>query len=324
MNLHLSISRRYDQIRAMTYIRLLLGMFAAMVMGAGLSACSNTADPVQLDTASEGKPSLWKVTGTRPEQTGTAYMFGTIHILPKDVNWRTPLLETAISQSDELIIEVLGLEDTVGTAKIFTKLAISPDQPEIETRVKPSLRADLNSVIDKSKIPTFALNRMESWAAALSLASAQSSNLGLDANEGVEKKLVAQFGKLKKPIVGLETVEQQLGYFDTLPEMQQRAMLTSVVEEAADAKTSFEDLFNAWISGDGDAIVEISNTGILEDPETREKLLVARNRDWDEQLDRKLQKPGTYFVAVGTAHLVGPDAVQVMLEKRGYKIEKIQ
>src|SRR5690606_40310393 len=65
------------------------------------------------------------------------------------------------------------------------------------------------------KIPTFALNRMESWAAALSLASAQSSNLGLDANEGVEKKLVAQFGKLKKPIVGLETVEQQLGYFDT-------------------------------------------------------------------------------------------------------------
>lgn len=299
-------------------------MIAAVALGTGLSSCSNATEPVQLDTVAKGSPALWKVTGTRPEQTGTAYMFGTIHILPKDVNWRTPVLEKAISQSDRLIIEVLGLEDTAGTAKIFTKLAISPGQPEIETRVKPSLRADLNTVIDKSKIPAFALNRMESWAAALSLASAQTNNLGLDANEGVEKKLVAQFGKLKKPIDGLETIEQQLGYFDTLPETQQRAMLTSVVEEAAEAKTSFEDLFNAWITGDGDAIIEISDTGILEDPATREKLLVARNRDWAEQLDSKLQTPGTYFVAVGTAHLVGPDAVQAMLEKRGYKIERVQ
>ncbi len=296
----------------------------AILASACLVACSNTPEPVQLDTAKEGKPALWKVTGTKAEQKGSAYLFGTIHILPKGVNWRTAVLEEAISDSDQLIIEVLGLEDTQNAAKIFAKLAISPNQPEIEKRIKPSLRDDLDAVIDKSNIPEFALNRMESWAAALSLASAQTNALGLDSSEGVEKKLVAQFGELKKPVEGLESIEQQLGYFDTLPESQQREMLTSVVEEAADTKGSFEKLFNAWISGDTDGIVELSKGGILEDPKTREKLLVARNKDWTEQLDKKMQGPGLSFVAVGAAHLVGPDAVQTMLEARGYKIEKIQ
>lgn len=304
----------------MKYIQTLLTLIATVC----LAACSNAQEPVQLNTVKEGKPALWKVTGTKPEQVGEAYLFGTIHILPKDVNWRTPLLEEALKESDRLVIEVLGLEDTKNAAKIFSKLAISPNQPEIEKRVKPSLRDDLDAVIDKSNIPEFALNRMESWAAALSLASAQTNNLGLDSGEGVEKKLVAQFGEFKKPVEGLETIEQQLGYFDTLPETQQRDMLTSVVEEAADTKTSFEKLFNAWISGDTDTIVELSSGGILEDPKTREKLLIGRNQDWTDQLDKKLQSPGMSFVAVGAAHLVGPDAVQAMLEKRGYKIEKIQ
>ncbi len=304
----------------MVHLRALLALIATFC----LAACSNAAPPVQLNTVKEGKPALWKVTGTKPEQKGSAYMFGTIHILPKDVNWRTPLLETALKDSDRLIIEVLGLEDTQNAARIFSKLAISPDQPEIETRVEPSLRDDLDAVIDKSNIPEFALNRMESWAAALSLASAQTNALGLESSEGVEKKLIAQFADFKKPVEGLETIEQQLGYFDTLPESQQRDMLTSVVEEAADTKGAFEKLFNAWISGDTDKIVELSSGGILEDPKTREKLLVARNQDWTEQLDKRLQSPGISFVAVGAAHLVGPDAVQAMLEKRGYKIEKIQ
>ncbi|VAV89878.1 hypothetical protein MNBD_ALPHA04-1332 [hydrothermal vent metagenome] len=304
----------------MRYIHVFLSFIAA----ACLTACNASPQPVELNTVKEGKPSLWKVTGTKSEQKGSAFLFGTIHILPKDVKWRTPVLENAISQSDRLIIEVLGLEDTAAASKIFAKLALSPGQPGVEERVKPSLRDDLDKMIDKANIPEFALNRMESWAVALSLASAQTNGLGLTSGEGVEKKLTTQFVELKKPVEGLESIEQQLGYFDKLPEAQQREMLTSVVEEAGGTKEAFEELFNAWITGDGEKIVKLSDGGLLADPEIRQKILVDRNLDWAKQLDKKLQQPGTSFVAVGTAHLVGFDAVQEMLAKRGYKIEKIQ
>ena len=304
----------------MKFLRSLFSFFFLF----GLTACNSAAEPVQLDTVREGKPAFWKVTGGKAEQKGTAYMFGTIHLLPRDVKWRSAKLESAIAESDGLIIEVLGLEDTDNSAKIFAKLAVSPDLPSIEDRVKPSLRDELDEMVDKAGLPEFALNRMESWAVALSLASAQTNGLGLSSKEGVENRLSAQFEGMKKPIEALETIEQQLGYFDQLPENQQREMLTNVVEESGKSKEAFEELFNAWITGDSDKLVELSDGGLLENPEMREKILVARNRDWAEQLDRKLQKPGISFVAVGAAHLVGPDAVQAMLEERGYKVEKIQ
>ncbi|MGB5483402.1 TraB/GumN family protein [Parasphingorhabdus sp.] len=289
-----------------------------------LTACNNAPASVTLNTVKVGTPALWKISGTRPGQIGTAYMFGTIHILPEDVQWRTPALEDAIAQSDRLVIEVLGLDDTENAAKIFSRLAVSPGQEKLQARIKPSLRDDLDRIIDAADVPVRALNRMETWAAALSLASAQTRGLGLNSSGGVEKKLSAQFEKAGKPIEALETIELQLGYFDKLPEQQQRQMLTSVVEDSGDAQQDFEHLFNAWMTGNIEEIVTLSDGGILTDPTTREYLLVARNLNWAEQLDKRLQKTGTSLVAVGAAHLAGPDSVQSTLAKRGYKIEKIQ
>ena len=153
----------------MRIITPILTLFAALLLG----ACNNAPDPVTLNTVKTGTPALWKVSGTRPEQTGVAYMFGTIHILPDDVQWRTPALEAAIADSDRLVIEVLGLDDTGNAARIFSRLAISPGQEKLEARIKPSLRDDLDRIIDAADVPVRALNRLESWAAALSLASAQ-------------------------------------------------------------------------------------------------------------------------------------------------------
>lgn len=304
----------------MKYIRSLFAFAAAACLG----ACSNAPDPAPLETIREGKPALWKVTGTKPNHQGTAYMFGTIHLLPDDVNWQSKTLSDAMTASDTLVIEVLGLEDTQAAAKIFARLGLSAGLPDVEQRVKPSLRPDAEKIIEASGIPEFALNRMETWAAALSLASAQTNNLGLTSGQGVEKVITAKFTAMKKPVEGLETIEQQLGYFDQLPEERQRQMLTSVVEEAGETKAAFEELFNAWITGNITKLNELSDGGIIADSLMREKLLVARNADWTEQLDKKLQQSGTLFVAVGAAHLVGVDSVQSMLEKRGYKVEKIQ
>lgn len=304
----------------MRIITTLLSLLASLL----LTACNNAPDPVMLNTVKTGTPALWKVTGTQPGQVGVAYMFGTIHILPDDVQWRTPALEAAIAESDHLVIEVLGLDDPQSAAKIFSRLAVSPGQAQLEERIKPSLRQDLGQIITASNLSERTLDRMETWAAALSLASAQTRGLGLKSGGGADKKLTAQFVKAGKPIHGLETIELQLGYFDELPEAQQRQMLTSVIEESGDSQQAFEQLFNAWITGDIEQIVTLSDSGILNDPKTREYLLVRRNLDWAEQLDKRLQTPGISFVAVGAAHLAGPDAVQVVLAKRGYKIEKIQ
>jgi hypothetical protein len=37
-----------------------------------------------------------------------------------------------------------------------------------------------------------------------------------------------------------------------------------------------------------------------------------------------MKTPGTYFVAVGAAHLAGPDSVQKQLQSRGIKVHRVQ
>ena len=132
------------------------------------------------------------------------------------------------------------------------------------------------------------------------------------------------FKKADKPIRGLETMEEQLGAFDTLPEAEQRQMLKDVVSDTSDARAEFEKLLQAWASGDEAGLVQASQGGMMDTPRIREAVLVARNRVWADRLDSILKKGERPFVAVGAGHLVGPDNVREFLAAKGYKVVRVQ
>jgi uncharacterized protein YbaP (TraB family) len=54
-------------------------------------------------------------------------------------------------------------------------------------------------------------------------------------------------------------------------------------------------------------------------PEMYKVMLTDRNANWAEWIDTRLDRPGTVFVGVGTAHLAGADSVQQQLAARGIK-----
>ena len=56
----------------------------------------------------------------------------------------------------------------------------------------------------------------------------------------------------------------------------------------------------------------------------REILLTRRNARWAEWIQRRLERPGTVFVAVGAGHLAGRDSVQDFLERRGLRARRVQ
>ena len=49
-----------------------------------------------------------------------------------------------------------------------------------------------------------------------------------------------------------------------------------------------------------------------------------RDQNWADALVKKLEKPGTYFVAVGAGHLTGPDSVQRMLAEKKIVAVRVQ
>jgi uncharacterized protein YbaP (TraB family) len=95
---------------------------------------------------------------------------------------------------------------------------------------------------------------METWAAALVLAQPMMGDLGIAAGAGVEETLKAEFGALNRPVEGLETVREQLGFIDRLPEADQRVLLEGMLDQSEDMRTAFAAMLAAWARGDDAAI----------------------------------------------------------------------
>ncbi|MEA3009828.1 MAG: uncharacterized protein QOJ91_1520 [Sphingomonadales bacterium] len=267
-----------------------------------------------------GHPAMWKVA----DADTTIYLFGTIHLLPKGQGWRTAQMDKALASADELVLEIANVEDPMASAQAMAKLGMSKGLPPIAERVPEGKRAALRAMIAESGYPEAVFDRLETWAAALPLLGVTFKRLGLDPTLGVERQIGTPFRSSGKKVSGLETVEQQLGYFDSLSEDAQRALLLSVIEESADTRAQFAAMLAAWASGDLKGIERTFDDETQLSPELKAALMGRRNSAWADWLARRMEKPGTVFVAVGAGHLAGRESVQAMLKKKGLKAKRVQ
>lgn len=271
----------------------------------------------------KGAPALWKVTAA-DGKGGSAWLLGTVHSLPAAVEWQGPEIDAAIRSSDQLVIEVSGLEHKEEVSRMFSAMGVAGGLPPLSTRVPADRRPILNDLAANSDVPSAMLDHMKSWAAMLALANVSRDDWGLEQGSGVEKVLQPIFEGQSKPVSGLETIEQQFGMFDRLSETDQRAMLVSMLDGTKTARADFEKMLGDWMAGRSDELLDKANEGMLASPTIRESLLDGRNRAWADKITVMLARGQSPFVAVGAGHMAGPGGVPALLKAKGYKIERIQ
>jgi uncharacterized protein len=282
---------------------------AALALLLALGGC-NQPEPETV------KPALWEVTGPAGEQ---GWLFGTIHALPAPVEWRSPKVKTALIGSDRLVLEIKNADDPAALAEIFARLAHTPGQPPIDQRVPAETRQPLDRLLAKGGLAGRRFDNVETWAVAITLSQAASKEM--DSRHGIDREITR--AAAGKPITELEGAETQLRIFDSLPEKEQRDLLAAIVQEAGD-DTMQDRLGKAWSSGDMAAIEAETHTGLLADPELRAALLVDRNADWADKVAAMLKTGSRPLVAVGAAHMAGPDGLPALLAARGYTVTRIQ
>ena len=288
---------------------------------AALTAASVAFSPLVAKAPAAAKPAMWKLS----DKDTTIYLFGTIHLLPKGTEWRTPKFNQAATSASDLVVEtVIDEANPASAAAEMMKLAVSPNLPPLLDRVPADKRAALTGVATKSGVPMAVLDKLETWAGAFILIGVTFKELGLDPSSGVENSLKTEFTTAKKPIGQLETNAEQFGFFDTLPEAAQRKFLESVLDDPAKGRAQFAEMLAVWSRGDVNAMGETFNRELADSPDLRENLLRKRNANWSIWLQRRLAQPGTTMVAVGAGHLSGNDSVISMLKKSGYKVKRVQ
>src|SRR3546814_4347353 len=66
---------------------------------------------------------------------------------------------------------------------------------------------------------------------------------------------------------GLETIDQQIGYFDTLPDFSQIAFLNAVVKDIDTLGSTLDTLVDQWSKGDPDALAQTMNESLESTPD---------------------------------------------------------
>ena len=284
-----------------------------------LASGAAMAQTVQAPTSA--RPALWEVS----DPDTKIYLFGTIHLLPKNYLWRTKALDRAIARSDTLVVEtIVDPKNPAELGRELVRLGYAHGLPPLATRVDPAKRPMLEAAIVKTGIPRPIFDRMRTWAAAFTLLGVQFKELGLQGEEGVENNLRTAFAAAGKPIGQLESNGEQLGFFNALPEKAQRDLLEGAIETPKAASQEFSQMLRVWASGDVAGIAKTFNDQLADSPDLMDALIRRRNVAWSQWIQRRLAAPGTVLFAVGAGHLAGPNSVQTMLERQGYQVRRIQ
>lgn len=282
-------------------------------IGAGCLALALGAAPAAAE------PALFKVS----DKDSTLYLFGTVHALPEGEAWRTPDFEKAFAGAAEIWFEadVSQASDPAVMAPLQA-LFIDPANP-LSKRLSAEEHARFLAAAQKLGLPGPQLDPLRPWAVALQLTAVSLAKAGIKPEQGVEAVLTAELGERK--LRTLETVEQQLRFLAGLSPESEKEFLLATLKDIDEGPAYFERLKAAWASGDVQAMETLFLPELRSEyPETYEALLKRRNLAWVEQLDAELKGAGVDFVAVGAAHLVGPDSVAGLLKVRGYKVEQVQ
>lgn len=280
-------------------------------LGALVSACAGEPAP----PGPAPSPLIYEIAGPHGETQG--WLLGTIHALPEGTQWRTPGIEAAIAQADCLILEVAAPGDPAAR-EAFMALSASAGLPPLQDRIAPEWREPLGELAGAAGTDLAAFEATETWAAALILAQAMRTG---ERAHGAERALIEEFAG--REIRELEGARAQLAIFSSLAEEDQAALLTSVIADFGDGIDQAGELRAAWLSGDAARLEAATREGMLADPELREAILLARNRAWATKLRVALEQQERPLIAVGAAHLVGPEGLAALLEAEGFALRPL-
>ena len=299
---------------------MLKSLFRRVAAALGLGAL--LVGPAAQARAPAARPALWQVS----DADTTIYLFGTIHLLPENYQWRTAKFDNAVASSQQLVIEtIVDQKDPTKIMSAMASLAFnSPNLPPLINRVSPEKRPALAAAVRKSGFPPQAFDRMETWAAAFILLGNQYRDMKLKGDEGVEAVLRNNFSSAGKPIGELETNVQQLSFFDALPEKAQLALLEGAIDNSQSADKEFTGMLRAWSTGDVAGIGKTFDRDLAGSPELAQALIHQRNANWSKWIEQRMSQPGSVMIAVGAGHLAGGDSVIALLQKDGYRVRRVQ
>ena len=278
-----------------------------------------------------GNARFWKV---EKEGTKPSYLFGTMHVTDPEIVNLAPKVKTALENADRVVLELSEAADDNGKA-MAAKLAASPDflTAKKGESFKDGLSRQefhkLKTTFENHNLPFDLISNNKPWFVWMTLSfpacEARREAYGyraLDVEIGQNAK------KFGKPVIGLETVDEQLSAIEKLPlSFQARS-----IEDYLDNPKFYADMFYTETqlykqSRIGEILVLdtlFKTTISKKDQEIFKDILMTKRNLRMSERALPLIEQGNSFIAVGAAHMVDDSGLVEQLRKHGYHVSPIK
>ena len=278
---------------------------------------------------------LWQISS----EDATVYVLGSIHFADRSFYPLRTEIEEAFERSEFLVVE---LDITAVTADKYNSLLASKGTYNNGRSIEDELSSETMSALHK-RLESLGINydnvkQLKPGMMVLTLTSVQLMQLGLDPALGIDLHFInasrstdnqADSQVDSKALIELESIDQQLNLFLDISDGD--LLLKETLHSMDEAETMMSDIVRYWKSGDEAAMSRFLFEDTLRDYPAfdiiYERLFYERNRQMTEKIAMMLKQPerkgATYFVVVGSGHLIGDRGIVNLLKQKGYSAKRL-
>jgi uncharacterized protein YbaP (TraB family) len=268
--------------------------------------------------AARAQPPVWVVS----DKDSEVVLFGSVHVLPKGLDWQPPALKAALKDADDLWFELpIDPATEAETGRLAAQLGVMAPDKSLFKLLPPEESARLVRVAQAWAVDPALLDRLQPWLAEIALAGAAYRKAGAGGDDGVEK-MIAAAAPPTAARRAFETPQEQLSILSGATQAEQLASLAETLKEMEEHPDEFTDLVKAWMAGDLSALDREALAPLkAAAPGLFRRLVTDRNERWTRALDQRLKGKGRTVVVVGVGHLIGEGGLPARLRALGYSVK---
>ena len=250
---------------------------------------------------------------------GVGYLLGTIHSEDPRV---LEFPETLIAELKSCQVFAMEMVPDLPTLTRLTNYMQYPESGTLRETIGEERYARAMAALSAYQVPDEWKQKMKVWAVLMTLSvPAPETGFFMD----LSLSLRAAGAGLR--VTGLETLEQQLSFLESMPMEYQLVLLDQALEEYPNVGEVHDRMVDAYLEGQLPALARLSDEQFAAlDPVIGdyfiEKGITDRNQRMVTSLLPLLEESAV-FVAVGALHLPGQNGILALLRAQGYSLEAL-
>jgi uncharacterized protein len=267
------------------------------------------------NTASAQKSLLWKVSGNGLGKP--SYIFGTMHMICPTDYFMSNSVKSAFKSAESIYME-MDMDDPMMMIRVG-QLAQLPEGESLERIFTEKEYSDLSKYFkEKLNMDLKLFNGFKPFLLQTLIAKGY---FKCETPASYEMDFAQMAKEQQKDVKGLETPEDQVGVFDSMPDKEEVKMIMETVYNPQEQIDDFNKMVALYKKQDIAGLYKLMETSKKADGFEKE-LLEKRNNNWVPIIRKVMAQKSTFF-AVGALHLPGPQGVLTQLKKAGYTVTPV-